>query len=371
MTDEHLTAAEQEAKVTERPHRPWWQQVLSFGLTAAVLIIVFGFVIPKLADYGAVLDHISSLDTREWIILITLAAWFLCAYMFVLMSTLPSLRFREAFVAQTTGTAINNSVPAGGAIALPVQYAEFLSWGFTPSAVTSALATAGVWDWLARLALPVLAVGAIAITGDAIWWMWAVSIGGVVLVVLAIWLLATVLRSEQAARRVGGLVNGIVNTVLGWFKGPPVDTVEFALQFRINVASVTTGRWQWITLATVLNHAAMASLYLASLRAIGVSEADVSTPWVILSFALGRLLVMIPISPGGLGLVDLGYIGLLTLGWGPGADAELLSSGVLLFRALSFLPPIPIGLGSWLFWRWNQSWRQQWQVARRGEVARG
>ena len=33
--------------------------------------------------------------------------------------------------------------------------------------------------------------------------------------------------------------------------------------------------------------------------------------------------------------IDLGFIGLLTLGWGTGADADLLSAGVLLYRGLS------------------------------------
>ena len=85
--------------------------------------------------------------------------------------------------------------------------------------------------------------------------------------------------------------------------------------------------------------------------------------------SLGRLLVAIPVSPGGLGLVDLGFIGLLMLGWGPDADRALLSAGVLLFRAVSFLPPILAGAGSWVFWRANRSWRRDWQVVRRGELA--
>jgi uncharacterized membrane protein YbhN (UPF0104 family) len=115
----------------------------------------------------------------------------------------------------------------------------------------------------------------------------------------------------------------------------------------------------------------MAALFVVSLRAVGVSTDNVSTPWVVLAFALGRLLVMIPVSPGGLGLVDLGFIGLLTLGWGDGANADLLSAGVLLYRGLSYLPPIIVGLGSWVFWRANRSWRQDWQVVRRGEVSAG
>ena len=356
------------AAIPEAPKQSWRRRLLSVVVTVVVVVAVFGFVLPQIADYEDVFAHIAELSAGHWILLGVLAAWFLVAYVFVLMSTMPTLRFGEGFVAQTTGTAINNSIPAGGAIALPLQYLMYMSWGFTPAAVTSALATAGVWDQLTRMALPVVAVAAIAIGGDAAWWMWVVSLVGVVIVVAAVWLLIVVLRSEGAAQWVGRLLDSITNTVLGWFNRGPVDMVAATLQFRRNVTSVAADRWGRITLATVMNHASMTVLFLASLRAVGVSESDVSTAWVVLSVSLGRLLVAIPVSPGGLGLVDLGFIGLLTLGWGAGADQALLSAGVLLYRALSFLPPILAGVASWIFWRVNRSWRHDWRVVRRGEV---
>jgi putative heme transporter len=356
----------------DAPHTtrvPLWRRALSLTITVAVVVAVFGFVIPQFADYDEVFDSIAALSGVEWIVLGVLSGWFLVAYVLVLMTTIPSLRFWEGFVVQTTGTAINNAVPAGGAIALPLQYLMFMSWGFTPGAVTSGLVTGGVWDQLARMALPVFAVAAIALTGQAASWMWIVSLTGVVLVAAAVWLLATILRSEGAARKLGALLDRIINVALGWIDRGPIDTVAATLRFRSNVTSVAARRWKAITLATVLNHAAMTALFLASLRAVGVTEEMVSTAWVVLAVSLGRLLVIIPVSPGGLGLVDLGYIGLLTLGWGPGADQALLSAGVLLFRALSFLPPIGVGVGSWLFWRFNRSWRRDWRVLRRGEMA--
>ncbi|MEN8234508.1 MAG: YbhN family protein [Actinomycetota bacterium] len=360
-----------EPESSDIPHvhgTPLWKRLLRGAVTVAFLALVFGFVLPKLADYQAVADNIRKIEPFEWLLLGVFAGWFLVAYVFVFLSTLPSLRFREGFVVQTTATAINNSLPAGGAIALPITYSQFLSWGFTPEAVTAALLTAGVWDQLARLALPVLAVAAIAVTGDTLWWMWVVSLGGVVVVAGAIWLVARVLGSEAVAIRVGSRLGRIANWALAKAHRDPVDMVEAILQFRANVRHVAIRRWRWVTLATVANHASMAALFLVSLRSVGVTSGDVSAPWVILAFALGRLLVMIPISPGGLGLVDLGFIGLLTLGWGQGADTDLLSAGVLLYRALSYLPPIVVGIGSWLFWRVNRSWHLDWRTERRGEI---
>ena len=368
MTETNGAVPEQSG-IPQRTERTLWKRLLRAAVTILVLVLVFGFVLPQLADYQAVADHIGDIEPIQWLLLAIFAGWFLIAYVFVFMSTLPGLRFREGFVVQTTATAINNSLPAGGAIALPVTYSQFLSWGFAPEAVTAALLTAGVWDHLARLALPVLSVAAIAITGEALWWMWLVSLGGIAVVAGLIWLISVVLRSESAAVTLGNWLDRIVNWGLRKIKRDPIDVVAATLTFRSNVRHVAQYRWKWVTATTIANHASMAALFVGSLRAVGVSSDDVSLPWLLLAFSLGRMLVMIPVSPGGLGLVDLGFIGLVSLGWGAGADADLISAGVLLYRALSFLPPIVVGVGSWIFWRANRSWRQDWQVERRGETA--
>jgi len=366
---EHAALDEDDRDIPQSHSGPLWKRALRGLVTLAFLVLVFGFVLPQLADYRAVAESIRSIAPLEWLLLAVFAGWFLVAYVFVLRATMPTLRLREGFVVQTTATAINNSLPAGGAIALPITYSQLLSWGFSPGAVTAALLTAGVWDQLMRLSLPVVAVGAIAIVGDALWWMWVVSLVGIAWVAVSVWIVARVLASESTARRVGTWLGRLVSWVSAKIRWEPVDMVEAVLRFRATVRQVAARRWRSITVATLANHASMAALFLVSLRAVGVSGDDLSTPWIILAFALGRLLVMVPISPGGLGLVDLGFIGLLTLGWGSGADTDLLSAGVLLYRALSYFPPIPVGVASWLFWRVNRSWRRDWRLERRGETA--
>jgi len=367
MTEHHNTPAG-EAAIPSAPKPSLWKRIARAAVTVLVLVLVFGFVLPQLADYRAVADYIQGIEPLEWLLLGVFAGWFLVAYVFVFMATLPSLRFREGFVVQTTATAINNSLPAGGAIALPITYSQFLSFGFTPGAVTAALVTAGVWDQLARQALPVLAVAVVALMGDAVWWMWLVSAFGLINVAIWLTIITIVLRSESAAVSFGNWLTRLVNWFTRKLHRDPVDMVAPTVRFRMNVLFVAKDRWIAVTAATVANHASMAALFVVSLRAVGVSSDQVSTAWVVLAFALGRLLVMIPVSPGGLGLVDLGFIGLLTLGWGTGADADVLSAGVLLYRGLSYLPPIVFGLGSWVFWRVNRSWRQDWQTERRGAV---
>jgi putative heme transporter len=355
--------------------RPVWTKLLSAAITVMVLVIVFGFVVPRIADYEAVASYLGGISTTRRAVLVVMSLWFLLAYPIVLVTVIRTLRLREAFVNHMTGTAITNSVPSGGAIALGVNYAMYLSWGFTPESVSAGLLAAGVWDWYARIALPILAVVAIAIVSVARPWMWVVSIGGVAWVAFSVWLLVTVLRSDRVAEVTAAWVDRVAGRIAGWLRRDRPAAHDAVLRFRAELRGVVGERSGRLTAATINNHLAMAGLYTACVYAVGVSPSVIPVPWVVLSFALGRFLVMIPVSPGGLGLVDLGWIGLLTLGWQTTApdvpvNTDLIAAGVLLFRALTLFPPIVVGMGSWIFWRINRSWRADWRTERRGETAR-
>lgn len=359
--------------IPTKPDRPWWKQAISIGITLAVLIAVFGFVIPKVADYRSIAQYIGDISPTAWVLLVLAAGAFLIAYPVVLVQVLRSLRLREAFVNHMTGTAITNSVPSGGALALPVNYAMYMSWGFTPESVTAGLLAAGVWDWFGRIALPILAVVGVALMGDAIWWMWLISLVGVLIVTVMVVVLVKVLGSEEGAQKFADWLDRIGTWVFDRIHRTKPDIVAAVLQFRTDLNSIVQTRAARLSAATVFNHAAMTMLFTVSVYAVGVTTDQIPVPWMILAFSLGRFLVMIPVSPGGLGLVDLGWLGLLTMGWqttNPGVpvDHDLIAAGVLLFRGLSLLPPIPIGMASWLFWRVNKSWRNDWRTAMRGRA---
>jgi uncharacterized protein (TIRG00374 family) len=367
-------ASDVEAEAPQRKKRPWWQQALSIAITVAVLVAVFGFVIPQLADYRDILGFVGEISTPWWIALAVLSLAFLFAYPIVLMQVIRTLRFREAFVNHMAGTAVTNSIPSGGAIALPLNYAMYMSWGITPHAISAGLLAAGVWDWLARIALPVISVLGVAAIGESLRWMWLVSIGGAIFVAVMLFLLIRLTGDEGAALRFAGWLDKMAGWVSAKIHRDKPDVVKIFMQFRDDLNGIISDRAWRLSAATLGNHVAMTALFVASVYSVGVTPDLIPIPWVVLAFTLGRFIVMIPVSPGGLGLVDLGWIGLLTLGWQTAnpslpVDASLISAGVLLFRALSLLPPIPIGIATGLYWRFNKSWRQDWKVVRRGDTA--
>ena len=87
---------------------------------------------------------------------------------------------------------------------------------------------------------------------------------------------------------------------------------------------------------------------------MGVSDDDVGWAQVLVVFAFARLLTAIPLTPGGVGVVELALIEGLTRA---GGDDPKVVAAVLLFRLLTYVLPIALGLGTYMFWRRNRSWR--------------
>ena len=336
-------------------------------MTVGVLAAVFVGVIPRFADYASALDTVRALRPLDVLALGLLAVWFLCAYWLVLMAALPSLRFREAGVNHSTGTAVTNTVPAGGALALGFNYSMYLSWGFTPTAVTTGILSAGIFDNFVKWGLPAVAFLLSAAVSGSTGLAWALPTMGVVVLAGALIVLIGVLRSDVLAMRVGRALDRVSGPVFKLLRRPAMALEQQTLAFRRSMVGLWRRRWAVLTVATLGNHLAMFAVLLASLRMVGVGDSELSLLTVLSGFSVARLLSAVPITPGGVGLVDAGYVAILSLG----VDAvtrPAVVAGVLLFRALTFFPPIPVGLGSWLFWRSNDSWRQAPDDVPRGEL---
>ena len=86
-------------------------------------------------------------------------------------------------------------------------------------------------------------------------------------------------------------------------------------------------------------------MLVAALFAIG-AEPRVSL--VLLAFAGAAVLGMIPITPGGLGFVEAGLVGMLTIAGIPASDALLAT---LAYRLFQFWLPIPAGLAAYITFR--------------------
>ncbi len=133
------------------------------------------------------------------------------------------------------------------------------------------------------------------------------------------------------------------------FRRPGVrDWGEAAVRFRDDTIGLLHQKWVPLTLATLVSHVSLYIVLLVALRDVGVSEQEVSWAEVLGAFAFVRLLTALPITPGGVGVVELGLTAALVVA---GGDRAEVVAAVLVFRGLTYLLPVPFGAFTYLLWR--------------------
>jgi putative heme transporter len=343
-----------------RADRPAWQKVARRLLpplfTVAIVVGVFWYFLPQFTSISAVWASIRSMTWLQVLTLLVLAVWNLTTYFIVNVITMPGLTLPQAAVATEASTAVSNTVPGGGALGIGINYAMFSSWGFSKSRTTVSLLVSGVFNNFAKLGLPVFALALLALQGSPSGGRLAAGLFGLLALAGAIAVFAMLLSSQEAAAKVGRVAGRVASAVVRIFRRPPVQGWDKAtVKFRHRTIALLRARWVAITLATLISHLSLYLVLLVSLRFVGVPDAQVSWIEVLAAFAFARLLTALPFTPGGLGVIELALITSMSAAGGNRAD---VAAGVLVFRALTYVLPIPLGALAYVFWRRNKSWRR-------------
>jgi putative heme transporter len=335
------------------------KQIIQIVVSLAVVILIFVGVLPKIADYGEVWATIRAMTWLEIATLLIAGAWNLLSYLPILTSVLPGLTLRQAFVSTQATTAVANTVPAGGAVAVGLTYSMYSSWGFTGAQTVLSVIVSGVWNNFVKLGMPVIAIALLAIRGQTATGLVLAAVVGVGVLLVAVVLFTLMLKSEPLARRIGSWSGRVAAATLRLARKEFTrDLGEAAVRFRAQTIGLLHRRWLVLTIATIVSHVSLYLVLLITLRHVGISEQELGWVEVLASFSFVRLISALPITPGGLAVVELGYVGSFSIWLDPSLRAEAVAA-VLVFRALTYLLPIPLGIGTYLFWRRNRSWRKQ------------
>jgi len=339
--------------------RGWRNPRVKRALQLAVSVVlvggIFWFVLGQFSDLSSVWDAMQTLTWREIAVLVGLTAWNLVTYWIVVVLATPGLTMPQAAVLTQTTTAVSNALPAGGAIGVGLTYSMLSSWGFSKSRSTLSVLVTGIWNNFVKLGTPVVALAVLAFQGESGTGSMLAALAGLAGLVAAIVIFALVLRSEPFARRVGLVSQQIATRLRSVFrKGPATGWDLAVVKFRSRVLGLVRHRWIGLTAATIVSHLSLYLVLLAALRTMGVSEQEVGWAQVLAVFAFARLVTAIPLTPGGVGVVELALIGGITAAGG--ARAPVVAA-VLVFRLLTYVLPIVLGGLSYLYWRANHSWR--------------
>jgi uncharacterized protein (TIRG00374 family) len=335
-------------------------------LSLVVVVATFVLILPKIASYSAVWRTITELTWLELATLVAATVFNLFTYWWQMMAALPRLTLWQSAVNNQTTTTISNVLPGGGVIAPGMTFGMLRSWGFAGSEIGLMISTTSIWNSFMKLGLPVIALAILAITGEATTALLIPAVIGLAILAGCLALFVLMLWRKQFTRIIGEGLGNAWSRVRRVLRKPPVTTWgEGAVRFRKQTIELLAERWVPLTFTTVVSHLALWFVLLLALRHVGVSEQEVGWAEVLAVFAFARLLSAAPITPGGLGVVELALIGGLYAAGKSTADVPpdlfraQIAAAVLLFRALTYGVQIPLGGITYLIWRRMRSWRKR------------
>jgi putative heme transporter len=257
------------------------------------------------------------------------------------------LRAGRAFVPSAPMTVITlaansiaNSLPAGSVIAPLYSFRQYRRRGADQ-------AVAG-WSVVATFVVASIALAIVAAIGASVAGAEGASLNliGVIVAVLLLALAmgAVFLQKRALVWTVTALLH-LSRRLTGWPRGELAAHID-AIIVRLTVVRLSARQGVtvlWLSLANwMLDCGCLATSFLAVGAAV---------PWkgLLLAYGAGQLAANLPITPGGLGVVE-GSLTIAIVAYGGAAPATVVA--VLLYRVLSFWLPLPIGWGSWAWLAW-------------------
>jgi len=252
-------------------------------------------------------------------------------------------RWFPIITSQLAGNAVSRVLPGGVAAGPALQAAMLVRSGYPGVLAATAMSSTGLLLTCVLLMLPLLAVPAV-LAGLSL--PRALEFGLILSLILAALIVAVgvlLLRTDALLRRAAQITAWVRRRIMRR-EGDAAALSTKLLAERDEVRnSFARNPYRALVIASITRLLDYATL-VAALLAVGVNT---SPTLVLLAFVGSAALSMVPITPGGLGFVEVGLTGLLALAGVPANEALV---GTLLYRLTSYWAPLPIGLVAYLYW---------------------
>ncbi len=323
-----------------------WRSIVKKTLLVVVAGITIYLLFPSLAEVFSSFPKLTELDAIWFAFALALqVAHFTCTIALQRIALRTKAWFSVA-TSQLTGNAISLIVPGGAAFGAATQFRMLAASGNDSATAVAGLTAFSLLGIGGLLALPIFVLPAILAGTPIAGGLEHAALLGLAAFVLFAGFGAVVLTLDGPLRWAGRIVQTTRNRLLR--KRAPMTGLPDRLVFERNrIREVLGERWK---AATLLSSGRLAFDYgtlLATIRATGVRP---NPSLVLLAYAVAGLLALIPITPGGLGIVEAGLSALLILAGVPGGDAVVAT---LAYRIISYWLPILVGPVAYLLFRWR------------------
>ena len=335
--------AELEIERGEAEHTARGPSLRRAAFWLAVTGVSLYLVAPSLLD---VLGSWRALERIDWLwfpAMAALQAGGLACLWAVQRMALHRARWPDVIESQLAGNALSKIAPAGGAIGAALQYRMLVVAGLERGRTVAGITAVNLLTFAVVLALPVLALPAF-LGGSVNRDLLEATVIGVVVFALLLGAGIAVLAFDRPLALVGRAVQSVRNRLRRGSE--PLRTLPARLTRERNKLLATLGpNWKQAVFATVGRWAFDYATLLAALAAVG------STPrpaLVLLAFCAAQVLAQVPVTPGGLGVVEAGLTAMLALAGVPAGKAVLAT---LAYRLFAYWLQLPAGLVGFLLHR--------------------
>src|SRR5260370_10599575 len=252
------------------------RKILRTVVWAALIAAIFGFALPRFASYRSVWASLEAMTWPHALLVATAAAASMASYWFMICAVLPTLRLREAAVVNLGSNAVANALPAGGALGMGVSWAMMSSWGVSTADYVLYTLVSGIWNVLARLGLPALALLVMLTATPPSAVLIAAAAACLVMLTIAAAGLGLLVRSESFALGAGGILQrGLILACRLVRRPPPCDIPGSLLRLRSRAAALIAPRGWRITATTAASNLLLWLLLPACRRGVGLSPRHV------------------------------------------------------------------------------------------------
>lgn len=334
--------------MSDRIRRQWFT-IGGVALVSAFVAAIFGWVLPRIIDYGDVWAALTDIPPAWMAVLAVAAAVNIATFPPTLMAALPGMRYRTALAVTLSSTASTYVAPGGAAVGMAFTFAMLRGWGIRGQRATLAVTVSGIWNLLFTFTAPAFALALLTLAGGSNPLLRTAAVAGLIVVVAIGAGLAFALRSNDQARTIGDFIARAATVLLRMARRSAVrwDGASFA-RFRADAVDLLRSRWHWLTLGTLSGQLTVFLVLILTLRAVGIGDEDVSLVEAFAAWSLVRLLAALPLTPGGFGVVELGLTGALIAF---GGDRSEVLAAVLVYRFLTVVPPVALGALLGATWR--------------------
>jgi uncharacterized protein (TIRG00374 family) len=330
-----------------------FMKVLSAALSGALLVLLFLVIIPALGSLDGVSTAIRSMSIGTVLLLLVAALVIRVLLAAAYPPVIPHLSFFRSLIARESSSAVSNVIPGPSGTA--TQYVVLRSWGVSTERFAAATVTVSVITDALIFAAPGLLLLLWVVVGqpavqdsDHVWLIGVITL---VLTVVTVTLVTAVARSERLAGWLGRAGQRCVNPlrrVLG--KDPVTTWPEQSQALRAATLSQLRGNARVIGACIGGGYLLNGFLLVGCLWACGVEHSLMPVSLGLFLYSVGRVLTIVPITPGGVGVAEVVYTSLYVAVLGE-ASHDTVFAGVLVYRALTWGLPLVTGAIAYLVWR--------------------